>query len=170
MTTQIVDSTAETSNPAATAAALERLLSYTPKDPDEPISEGQTALMQRFELRVRKGMTKGKANRAIQQFFQRNPAVAEEYLLERARRRREWWISRQKEYVALAFARSQQTNRVPATERQIGALMVAAFIRRDLSEGQQIEARTLLNYGASSAMASTFLDQLPKREEEVEPN
>lgn len=69
----------------------------------------------------------------------------------------------------LANARSQQTNRVPAHPRQISAVAAAAFIRTDVTEGQRIEARTLLLYGAGAAMASTFLDQLPKRAE-VSPN
>lgn len=93
MITETVDPTAETSTAAATAAvtaaALERLLSYTPKDPDEPISDGQIALMERFELKVRKGMTKGQANQALQRFFKKNPEVALAYQEERAQRRRE---------------------------------------------------------------------------------
>jgi hypothetical protein len=43
--------------------------------------------------------------------------------------------------------------------------MAAAFIRTDVTEGQRIEARTILAHGVHTAMASTFLDLLPKREE-----
>jgi hypothetical protein len=82
-----------------------------PKDPDEPISDGQIALMERFELKVRKGMTKGQANQALQRFFKRNPEVALAYQEERAQRRRDAWAAKVREYLAIAKMRAQETNR-----------------------------------------------------------
>ena len=162
MTTNDVVST-RTPSTTTPAAALNPMLAYTPKDPDAPASDGQIALMRRFELKVKRNLTKGQANVALRRFFEKNPEVAAAYQEERKQRRQEQWAAKVREYEVLAKARSQETNRVPATARQISAVMAAAFVRTDVTEGQRIEARTVLQYGVGSAMASTFLDQLPQR-------
>ena len=136
---------------------------YQPKEPGLPISDGQTALLQRFGVRVKRGMTQGQASNALYRYFCSHLDEYVAYEAEKRQKRQEGWAAKVRENLALAVARSQQTNRVPANERQISAVMAAAFIRDDITDTQRIEARTLLQYGAGSAMASTFLNQLPAR-------
>ena len=136
---------------------------YHPREPGLPISDGQTALLQRFGVRARRGMTQGQASDALYRYFCRHLDEYVAYEAEKRQKRQEGWAAKVRENLALAVARSQQTNRVPANERQISAVMAAAFIRDDITDTQRIEARTLLQYGAGSAMASTFLNQFPAR-------
>lgn len=151
--------TTETTS-TATSATQVVVNRYQPREPGLPISDGQTALLQRFGLRVKRGMTQGQASDALYRYF---CSHIDEYVAYEAEKRQEGWAAKVRENLALAVARSQQTNRVPANERQISAVMAAAFIRDDITDTQRIEARTLLQYGAGSAMASTFLNQLPAR-------
>ncbi|MFL5382793.1 MAG: hypothetical protein ACJ8GN_09800 [Longimicrobiaceae bacterium] len=139
---------------------------YQPKEPGLPIADGQTALLQRFGVRVKRGMTQGQASNALYRYFCSHLDEYVAYEAEKRQKRQEGWAAKVRENLALAVARSQQTNRVPANERQISAVMAAAFIRDDITDTQRIEARTLLQYGAGSAMASTFLNQLPARSQQ----
>lgn len=150
----------------ATSTTLAVVNRYQPKEPDAPISDGQTSLLQRFGMRVKRGMTQGQASSALHRYFSRHLDEYVAYEAEKREKRQAAWAAKVRENLVLAIARSQQTNRVPANERQISAVMAAAFIRDDLTEDQQIEARTLLQYGAGSAMASTFLNQLPTRRQQ----
>ena len=151
--------TTETTS-TATSATQVVVNRYQPREPGLPISDGQTALLQRFGVRAKRGMTQGQASDALYRYFCRH---LDEYVAYEAEKRQEGWAAKVRGNLALAVARSQQTNRVPANERQISAVMAAAFIRDDITDTQRIEARTLLQYGAGSAMASTFLHQLPTR-------
>lgn len=161
MTTQTVS----TSPADATSTPLVVVRRYTPKEPDAPISEGQTALMQRFGVRIKRGMTQQQASDAIYRYFCNHLDEYVAHEAEKRQKRQAGWAAKVRENVAIAKARSQETNRVPASEGQISAVMAAAFVRTDVTEAQQIEARTLLQYGPSSAMASTFLNLLPAREQ-----
>jgi hypothetical protein len=152
-----------TTSTSTTPVAVNR---YQPKEPDAPISDGQKGLLQRFGVRVKRGMTQGQASSALHRYFSRHLDEYVAYEAEKREKRQAAWAAMVRENLVLAIARSQQTNRVPANERQISAVMAAAFIRDDISEDQRIEARTLLQYGAGSAMASTFLNQLPKRRQQ----
>lgn len=136
---------------------------YQPRELGLPISDGQTALLQRFGLRVKRGMTQGQANDALYRYFWRHLDEYVGYEAEKRKKRQEGWAAKVRENLTLAEARSQQTNRVPANGRQISTVMAAAFILDDITDTPRIEARTLLQYGAGSAMASTFLNQLPAR-------
>lgn len=155
--------TETTSTATSTTPVVNR---YQPKAPDAPISDGQKALLQHFGVRARRGMTQGQASDALYRYFCRHPDEYVAYEAEKRQKRQEGWAAKVRENLALAVARSQQTNRVPANERQISAVMAAAFIRDDITDTQRIEARTLLQYGAGSAMASTFLNQLPARSQQ----
>lgn len=154
--------TTETTS-TATSTNLVVVKRYQPKEPDAPISDRQKALLQRFGVRVKRGMTQGQASSALYRYFLRHLNEYVAYEAEKRGKRQAAWAAKVRENFVLAIARSQQTNRVPANERQISAVMAAAFIRADITEDQRIEARTLLQYGAGSAMASTFLNQLPPR-------
>lgn len=141
---------------------------YEPKAPNDPATDGQIALMQRFELKTPKGMTQGQANKRLNAFFCANPdkyVAWEEEKRERAKAR---WAADVVEYVALAASRSRRANRVPATENQIRAVMAAAFIRRDVTGEQAMEARQLLDYGVLGPMAHEYLNGLPRREDDVQ--
>lgn len=139
---------------------------YQPREPEAPITDGQKGLLQRFGVQVKRGMTQGQASRALYRYFSRHLDEYVAYEAEKREKRQAAWAAKVRENLVLAITRSQQTNRVPANERQISAVMAAAFIRGDITEDQRIEARTLLQYGAGSAMASTFLNQLPPRRQQ----
>jgi phage gp37-like protein len=159
-----------TDNAIPTAAPTTDLVipTYTPREPNAPATDGMKKLMERFEIPFRKSTTQGQASRSIHRFFVANPAVYLAYEEEKRERRKQQWAANIKEYYAIAVARSQQLLRVPSTERQISALMAAAFTRKDVPEHLAMEARQLLTYGAVSAMASTLLNQLPKRAEDAQ--
>jgi len=164
MTTNAADSTDSTTTELV-------IQMYTPREPDAPISDGQKALLKRFDLRFRSSTTQGQASARLYRFFTANPAVYAEYMAEKKRKAQEAWELRKREYLALAVSRSREVNRVPASEKQIGYLMSVAFARKDLDRRLVTEAGQLLNYGALGPFASEFLDRVPPRPQQAQqPN
>lgn len=160
MTTNAADSTASTTDELV-------IRMYTPREPDAPISDGQKALLKRFDLRFRGSTTQGQASTRLHRFFTANPDVYAEYMAEKKRKAQEAWELRKREFVALALSRSREANRVPASEPQISYLMSVAYARKDLPKRLVTEAHQLLNYGALAAFASEFLDRVPPRPEQA---
>ncbi|HEU4558125.1 MAG TPA: hypothetical protein VFS20_09755 [Longimicrobium sp.] len=148
--------------PAEASALYERMKKYSPREPDSPVTDGQAALLQRYELKVRKGMTQGAASQALLKFYLKNPQKYLEYLQETSARRKAEWGKRAKDNHAVCVARARLENRIPATPGQVRAVMRAAWIRGDLTEVQRVEARMMITQGFSAAVAHEYLNGLPR--------
>lgn len=156
--------TIQTTSSAATTT-LPVIQMFTPREPDATISDGQKALMQRYGLRFRGSTTQGQASRSLHRFFQANPDEYLAYQAEKKAKAKAAWDRRVLEFHRIAVSRSGELNRVPASLKQISAVMSAAYARRDVPEALVREAQQLLNYGAIGPMASALLDRLPARPE-----
>jgi hypothetical protein len=124
-------------------------------NPGEEASQGQLALMDRFKIRGKKGLTRGEAHARIDKWFAAHPEERTAYEAERKERSQDGWKKLVARYVEAA---KKKRGTLAATEAQIGGLMRRAFKRPD---GDQLKKTILsaLNIGTSGAQANVLIRQ-----------